>query len=65
MSSAKQSHPITLSFKHHIGPVALLVLGISSLMTGIWGGLLRLPMALPLPVDHANWISFHGPLCSA
>lgn len=29
---------------------------------GIWGGLLRVPVPLPLPVSHANWISFHGPL---
>lgn len=42
--------------------LALLVCGIGSLLTGIWGGLLRLPMALPLPVEHANWITFHGPL---
>jgi hypothetical protein len=34
----------------------------SSLITGIWGGLLRVPLPLPLPVEHANWISFHGPL---
>jgi|CZKM01.1.fsa_nt_gi hypothetical protein len=42
--------------------MALPVLGISSLVAGNWGGLLWLPMMLPLPVDHANWISFHGPL---
>ena len=41
---------------------ALLILGMSSLVTGIWGGLLRVPLTLPLPVEHANWISFHGPL---
>lgn len=38
------------------------MLGISSLITGIWGGLLRLPLALPMPVEHANWVSYHGPL---
>jgi len=44
------------------GRVILLLMGMSCLVTGIWGGLLRVPVALPLPVDHANWISFHGPL---
>ncbi len=45
-----------------LGRAALLILGMSSLLTGLWGGLLRLPLALPLPVEHANWLSFHGPL---
>lgn len=40
----------------------LLVLGMGCLVTGIWGGLFRVPMVLPLPVEHANWITFHGPL---
>jgi hypothetical protein len=57
MSSAQKSHPITLSFKYRIGRMALLVLGISSPTAGIWGGLLRLPMRLP--VGPASWISFH------
>lgn len=55
--------PLTkLKPQHRLGRVALLLLGMSCLITGIWGGLLRVPVALPLPVDHANWISFHGPL---
>jgi hypothetical protein len=33
-----------------------------SLVCGVWGGLIRLPMTLPLPSDNANWITFHGPL---
>lgn len=48
--------------RSRLGRVALLLLAISCLFTGIWGGLLRVPLRLPLPVDHANWISFHGPL---
>ena len=40
----------------------LLASGILSLLCAIWGGLIRLPLAVPLPTDHANWISFHGPL---
>lgn len=44
------------------GRVVLLLMGMSCLVTGIWGGLLRVPVSLPLPVEHANWISFHGPL---
>lgn len=37
-------------------------LGILSLLAGLWGGLIRLPLNLPVPADHANWITFHGPL---
>ena len=32
------------------------------LLTGVWGGLLRLSWNLPLPTEHANWITFHGVL---
>lgn len=53
---------IELKARHRLGRVVLLLLGMSCLITGIWGGLLRVPVTLPLPVDHANWISFHGPL---
>jgi hypothetical protein len=56
MSSAQKSHTITSSFKYRIGRMALLVLGISSPTAAIWGGVLRLPMTLP--VNPANWISF-------
>lgn len=42
--------------------LAFLALGIASLATGVWGGLVRLPMNLPLPPDNANWITYHGPL---
>lgn len=45
-----------------LGRVPLLVLGIASLAAGIWGGLVRLPLSLPLPNFGANWITFHGPL---
>jgi len=40
----------------------LVLLGLVSLVAGVWGGLVRLPMILPLPGGGANWISFHGPL---
>jgi hypothetical protein len=33
-----------------------------SLLTGVWGGLARLSVNVPLPADNANWLSFHGPL---
>lgn len=62
MSLAKSSMVQPLKPRHRLGRAALLVLGVSSLLTGLWGGLLRVPVTLPLPVDHANWISFHGPL---
>lgn len=53
---------LTLRPHHRLGRAALLVLGMSCLLTGLWGGLLRVPLPLPLPVEHANWITFHGPL---
>ncbi len=62
MSSPQASALAPLQLRHRLGRAALLVLGMSCLVTGIWGGLLRVPMTLPLPVEHANWISFHGPL---
>lgn len=37
-------------------------MGLLCLVCGVWGGLLRLPVTVPLPVAHANWITFHGPL---
>ncbi len=40
----------------------LLALGMLSLLTAIWGGLVRLPIQLPLPPDNANWVLLHGPL---
>jgi len=45
-----------------VGRVPLLMLGMAALAAGVWGGLVRLPVALPLPSDNANWITFHGPL---
>lgn len=62
MSATNPSVITPLKARHRLGRALLLVLGMGSLVTGIWGGLLRVPVTLPLPVDHANWISFHGPL---
>lgn len=62
MSTAKSAAITPLKVRHRFGRAVLLVLGMSSLVMGIWGGLLRVPIALPLPVNHANWISSHGPL---
>lgn len=45
-----------------LGRIVLLALGMASLFAGMWGGLTRLPLNLPLPADNANWITFHGPL---
>lgn len=42
--------------------VVLLLSGVAALVTGAWGGLLRMSWQLPLPVRHANWITYHGPL---
>jgi len=62
MLAAKSTSTTSLKLRHRLGRLLLLGLGMSCLITGIWGGLLRVPVTLPLPVDHANWISFHGPL---
>lgn len=62
MSKANPPAPARSKAAHRLGRVVLLLLGMTCLITGIWGGLLRVPVALPLPVSHANWISFHGPL---
>lgn len=62
MSMAQSSAITPLKLRHRLARGALLLLGIGCLVTGIWGGLLRVPMTLPLPVEHANWITFHGPL---
>jgi hypothetical protein len=45
-----------------ISRAPLLLLGIASLIAGVWGGLVRLPLNLPLPGGNANWLTFHGPL---
>lgn len=45
-----------------MGRMPLVALAMLSLAAGVWGGLLRLPLNLPLVVEHANWITFHGPL---
>ena len=42
------------------GRLALMALGGISLLAGLWGGLLRLSLAVPAP--QADWISLHGPL---
>lgn len=49
-------------FQRRLPRLILLVLGMASLVAGVWGGLIRLPLNLPLPSENANWISFHGPL---
>ncbi len=54
--------PATISPPNRVGRVPLLVMGMVSLLCGIWGGLIRLPLNLPLPSSNANWITFHGPL---
>lgn len=47
---------------NRLGHLALVGMCMASLLCGIWGGLLRLPLNLPLPSNNANWITFHGPL---
>jgi len=45
-----------------MGRAPMLILGMASMLAGIWGGLVRLPLNLPLPAHNANWLTFHGPL---
>jgi hypothetical protein len=40
----------------------LLAAGIASVAGGVWGGLARLQVAVPLPGGDAQWLTFHGPL---
>jgi hypothetical protein len=53
---------MTTTGLRRIGRLPLLVVGLTSLLAGVWGGLVRLPLNLPLPSDNANWLTFHGPL---
>src|SRR5512135_1074729 len=53
---------MTTEARKRMGRLPLLVLGMGSLLAGIWGGLVRLPLNLPLPGGNANWLTFHGPL---
>jgi len=59
--SAK-AHRVSREALKTIGRLPLVLLGIMSLVAGVWGGLVRLPLNLPLPGGNANWITFHGPL---
>jgi len=45
-----------------MGRLPLLLMGMACLVAGVWGGLVRLPLNLPLPGGNANWLTFHGPL---
>jgi hypothetical protein len=45
-----------------MGRLPLVALGLLSLVCGVWGGLIRLPLNLPLAANQANWITYHGPL---
>ena len=53
---------MTAQGKKRLGRLPLLLLGMASLVAGVWGGLVRLPLLLPLPGGNANWLTFHGPL---
>jgi hypothetical protein len=36
--------------------------GVAALVAGLWGGLLRIPVLIPWPVEHAYWVTHHGAL---
>ncbi len=62
ITESSRSGPPQKLWRGRAGRLLLLLLGMSSLVTGVWGGLLRSMVPLPLPVQHANWITLHGPL---
>ncbi len=45
-----------------VSRLPLVALGLIALVCGVWGGLFRLPLKVPMPVHHANWVTYHGPL---
>lgn len=45
-----------------LGRGGLLAAGMAALVAGIYGGLLRLPVALPVSAVQAWWLVWHGPL---
>lgn len=53
---------MTPQLRTRAGRVPFLLMGMACLAAGVWGGLVRLPLNLPLPGGNANWITFHGPL---
>ncbi|HOX57519.1 MAG TPA: hypothetical protein P5205_02555 [Candidatus Paceibacterota bacterium] len=53
---------MTTEGKQRLGLLPLLLMGMASLLAGVWGGLVRIPLNLPLPGGNANWLTFHGPL---
>ncbi len=53
---------MTTEGRKRLGRVPLLLMGMASLLAGVWGGLVRLPLNLPLPGGNATWLTFHGPL---
>lgn len=67
-SSKPQSKPLSKAMPKAGPPpgrrlhLPLLGLGMLALLTGVWGGLTRVPINLPLPGGNATWLSFHGPL---
>jgi hypothetical protein len=42
--------------------IVFLLPGALALVAGMWGGLLRVPLMVPWPVDHGYWLSHHGAL---
>jgi hypothetical protein len=53
---------MTAELKKRVGRAPLLAMGLASLLAGVWGGLVRVPLNLPLPANNANWLTYHGPL---
>lgn len=62
MANPKSTPLLRLKFQHRLGRAGLLVLGMSSLITGIWGGLLRVPLPVHFrPISYVPLAVLHAP----
>lgn len=51
------------AIKARAGRIPILIVGIATLATAVWGGLLRIGVVLPFPQSAgANWVTLHGPM---
>ncbi len=62
MISEAQKRARRAAIRARAGRIPLLIIGIATLATAAWGGLLRMGVVLPVSGSAANWITFHGPL---
>ena len=61
-SAATASAAAALALAARIPKLPFLMAGIACLICGVWGGLLRLSVPVPMITEHANWLTSHGAL---